>query len=671
LRPKYIAGIAIGIFLIYFSIYGLAGFGLTWTGFTSLPVKEDFDSLSGGQTLGWDVTGTPSGNVAPKIVTTFPGATSCAELQASTGKADTRSSMQNYGVAQNALTQNDTYTVQYRLQANFTGSKGWVSFGVTPTDSMRWELSINASYVTNGGAGISQNYYPLAQDNLWHLYTILVTKGSGSPKAETFDVYRDGNKIGTGWTATNNPAWQKIVCIESWNDSLQAHVDYLYFDAGLNPPGPTTASLTVNTQSAGSPLGGVTVSADSVPDQTTNSGGSTVFTLPIGSLQVSVPATFGTYTFNSWSDGGARAHSVTLSEGGLSLTATYNAAPTYSLTIYAMANGGNIGGMSVTVNNGGTPSTKVVTTSGTLFGPFTSASTTAVIDLTYGTYTFNSWNGDGTSTQRGPENLNPGSNSWTAAYTQSGANTYSLTIYAQCNGANIGGMNAVVNTVSKAITTSGTQWGPYTSNAVTASIDQTLGSYTFSYWLVNGNNVGTSPPTTLANVGMNTWTAVYTQGGGTTYTLTVWARANSKDGSAMSGMNAMINGETKQIASSGTTWGPYTSPTVTGATIDGSFNSYTFRYWSVNGVNMGSSPPTILTAGSNSWIAVYVSASPPPNTDWFAQIWAWIQTNILNNPTAQKGELIVGSLMVIISSICLFLPGKKSPIQYILGPRPA
>jgi hypothetical protein len=214
LRPKYVPYIVIGIVLIYLSLYGLEGFGLTLTGSF---FKEDFDN-----SLAWTLSGAVSINPVGQL-----------QLQSS-GIGNLIQANHNH-----ASPYPSQWTIEFRLKVDNWGTPEAVHQNTVVSVVM----TATAGYVFGLAVGPTQlsllttvnTPFSYTTDNNFHVYTLVVDATTTPAK---IDCYIDATKV-TSWIA--DPSYTggiSSVIIYGMSGSL-SHIDYVYVDIGLKPPGST------------------------------------------------------------------------------------------------------------------------------------------------------------------------------------------------------------------------------------------------------------------------------------------------------------------------------------------------------------------------------------------------------------------------------------------------
>ena len=262
MKPKFFAGVAIGILLIYIGFYGASAIGLQFTA-TTLPTHEDFNDLSGWSIVRSSASISPAGEV--QIVS------------ASSSEGGLTNQNPGSAVAGQASL---TYTVTLRLKGDQWGTGTYASgFQLQMYDdaqSFWWRFWVNGSAVW-GQDAVNTFVYSVVDDNAYHVYTVPVTVANDKC---VFDVYRDAVKCFTGGsqvTSGGTGGSRVSLDVKSYGGGpITVHVDYLYFDAGLHPPSsnPTTYTLTISASTGGttSPSGTQSYSAGTSASVTATAG---------------------------------------------------------------------------------------------------------------------------------------------------------------------------------------------------------------------------------------------------------------------------------------------------------------------------------------------------------------------------------------------------------------
>ena len=265
------------------------------------------------------------------------------------------------------------------------------------------------------------------------------------------------------------------------------------------------------------------------------------------------PAALAGWQFSGWSGdlgGSANPETITLN-GNKSVTATFTATPTYTLTTSVLpASSG-----SVTLN----PDT----------GPYASGTVVTVTAVPIAGYTFSSWSGNLTGSTNPTTITMDGNKSVTANFTA--IPTYTLT-------------TAVLPASSGSVTLNPST-GPYTSGTVVTVTAVPAAGYTFSSW--SGNLTGSTNPTTITMDGNKSVTANFTAL--PTYTLTTSVLPASSG-------SVTLNPAT----------GPYVSGTVVTVTAVPA-SGYIFSSWSGN--LTGSTNPTTITMDGNKSVTANFTAN--------------------------------------------------------------
>jgi hypothetical protein len=328
MRPKYLPYIVIGIVLIYISLYGLEGFGLSLVGDR---LKEDFDTLQRWTVYGTTATINPAGNL---------------ELTTSNRVDVELLSPTSWG---------NQFTCEARVKIDQWGSN-------VEKDNIALihcnGLNIYIFAIYQNKVMLSLNTFPVSNDNQWHIWTWTVDRTSGEAK-----IYRDGTLLGTGTVFSSADVTQTYLLLTSG----LAHVDYWYADTGVKPPSPTSTYSDVTILVSGQ---GTTVPA----------AGHYTTTYRVGdSLTITATPASG-WAFDYMTRNGVIAPSMTLT----SLAATENivvyfktgSATTGTLRVFASYNGAYV------------VASIIATGPQTVFGSTTTSSTNPLAFIvTAGTYT--------------------------------------------------------------------------------------------------------------------------------------------------------------------------------------------------------------------------------------------------------------------------------------------
>ena len=297
MRLNWLLGVIIGFLILYVGIFGLAGFGLSWTSLTSLPTTENFDDL-GGWALTTDASSTgalpatinPAGQVqlqagVPPSGTTVPFDNDRSAITTSTnipvslvqGHAGWTMSML-MKIDAGGLTASPNFgnlMVQWYMQGY------WWNVQIEGTGMMLYTMPTGHGTVT------------FALDSGWHTWTFSQTAVGTS--GCTIDAFYDTAKLVT-FSSVTAGVYPKL-SLDCFHGML-CHIDKItVVDGAQNPGQPTTGSLTVTTTKDGSPLSGVAISISGPASQSGTSDAS------------------GTYTFSSLAPG---SYSVSGSYGSVS-----------------------------------------------------------------------------------------------------------------------------------------------------------------------------------------------------------------------------------------------------------------------------------------------------------------------------------------------------------------
>jgi hypothetical protein len=240
LKPKYFVGVAVGIVLIYMSLYGTAGFGFNWTGGSGLPVHEDFNNL-GGWALFHPESPVPTINPA-------------GELQCvSGGVAGVGVTEDRCGVYANIAGTSVSYTVTWKVKVDSWGGAPIPSSG--PSICVDgWQMWVGPAILQNRHSPSCPtpfvftwtNSIPAPALGIYYTYTFCV-----NVPAQTIAIYRDQTLISAS-AGFGDPYGVGQIHLYA-NQGAAIHVDYVYVDAGLNPPGTSTQyTLTVSQPTGGS-----------------------------------------------------------------------------------------------------------------------------------------------------------------------------------------------------------------------------------------------------------------------------------------------------------------------------------------------------------------------------------------------------------------------------------
>lgn len=640
------------------ALYGAAGIGLDFTGYQTLPVKDDFTTLGTSSGVGWTV-GAGSTSLVAVLDSSYAGAVpagSTVDLQAGPGSGWSSADdtyMINYGVAQTALAASNvtTYTITWRIAANWTaGQPGVADLSVVPQNALRWEFQVNSTYVSNGGSSASPWSYAVAEDQNWHVYVFCVTKGASASTPESIDVYRDTVKLGT-FQGGGSTGWTSQLEVDSFAGSLLLHMDYFYVDAGLNPPNqpPQTGSVTVNVQyvygASTNPLSGISVTFNGVAKTADINGQASWTNVAVGSytLSVSTPYVSGsnTYVFSSWSDGGAVSHTVTLTSNGLSLTASFSVqAPTTGSLAVNATYGGNLIAVNVyTVSP--SPQSETGTTTTDPNNPLIWTGLTPGTYTVTGTYSGNSPSASAAvvAGQTGHVSLD---------FDSPPATTGTLNVFAKYQGNFI----AVSVTVNGLQSTTGTTHAD--GSALSLTLDASSSGSTYSVSATYNSIVQIAYP--VVTSGQTSACTLTFTGTPTTYTLLVLTQ-NSL-GQAITGLTISAAGQTFSSPATFSGIAAGASVTVSAPSSDGSGNA--FEHWTINGDSTTyTSPTATFTMNSGMTIVATYAGTSTGGPNWGALEQEII--SLLNNSNVMKLELIMGILALAVSTIMLFVPAAKKP----------
>jgi hypothetical protein len=226
MKPKYLPGLIIGIFLIYLGIFGLQGLGIYRLTLTGDFFKEDFNSSSA-----WTVVGVGSITINP------------------VGQLQLKSDELQYMVraTHNFVSSYPSqWTIEFCLKVDNWGQPQEVhqytvaSVVVTAVAGYTFGLAVGPTQLLLETTIDTPFIY--ATDNNFHVYTLVVDATTTSAK---IDCYIDATKV-TSWIANPSYPSSSEISIYGLSESL-SHVDYLCIDTGLKPPGttPTTGTLRV------------------------------------------------------------------------------------------------------------------------------------------------------------------------------------------------------------------------------------------------------------------------------------------------------------------------------------------------------------------------------------------------------------------------------------------
>ncbi len=223
MRPKYIIGVVIGIFLIYLSLYGTAGLGFSFS-LTGNLYKTDFNNSTGWASY--------SGAVFQN------GELYCGPTAVEKG-ANTATS----GISFAGLETSD-WTIEIKVKKDDSVSIFVLKFWL---GSYYTSVAVTSTYM----GGNDGTVWYVNTDNNWHTYTVQFKMSSGSPHMLT--LFQDTTQVGTFKDTYLQTPGSEQLTLDAYGSST-VHFDYVYMDSGLISPTPggNTYTLTISANTGGS-----------------------------------------------------------------------------------------------------------------------------------------------------------------------------------------------------------------------------------------------------------------------------------------------------------------------------------------------------------------------------------------------------------------------------------
>jgi hypothetical protein len=311
MRPKYFAGIIIGILIVYLGFMGASGVGLSFTSAVALPTVENFDDLNG-----WAIYS--AGGGSPPMISPAGQVNLHAGQPApanSNGGTDDRSAIRSQGPPGTAMNQAGSMTIVVRMLVDDWGQGGRLDIQLY-TGSWWTPIDIYKDKVKGSTIWTHTN------DNSWHNYSMLFTGSS-------YVFYFESTKLGSAAaTGSGVPSSYWGMSLDAW-DGMNCHIDFVQIYPGLVvptgelPPPVGQASLSVDAQDSNGAALTVSISVNGFSKTTPATYGP--FTAGTVQLVAPASASSGTtsYGFTRWSDGATAPSRDFNLQADASLTAIY------------------------------------------------------------------------------------------------------------------------------------------------------------------------------------------------------------------------------------------------------------------------------------------------------------------------------------------------------------